>query len=281
VRSSIDIARALRDPRLLGAVLGDVSTWAVWVSVLKSAFALPLTDEERALFTLVAGDRTPPTQRVRELWCLVGRRGGKSRVAALIAVYVALFVKHKLAPGETGVVLVLAATTEQAGVVFDYCKAALAQSPALRHEIAGVTRTEIRLKNGIVVAVHPNSFRTSRGRTLVAAVFDEVAYWRDESTATPDSETYTAILPSLATTGGTLIAISSPYRKTGLLYAKHRDHFGQDSERILVVQGPTATFNPALDAAEIASQRELIRPRRAASGMRNFATISRPICPTT
>jgi hypothetical protein len=255
--SPITIDRALMDRRLLGAGLGDdPSSWSMWMSVFKSAFGLGLTDEQRALFASVAGQRKPPTQRVRELWCLVGRRGGKSRIAGLLAVYFACFVKHKLAPGETGVVLVLAATTEQAGVVFDYAKAALAESPALRHEIASVTRTEIRLKNGIVIGVHPNSFRTSRGRTLCAAIFDEIAFWRDETTATPDHEVYSAILPSLATTGGMLIGISSPYRKLGLLHTKHRDHFGQDSERILVVQGPTSTFNPSLSAAEIASQRE-------------------------
>jgi phage terminase large subunit-like protein len=38
-----------------------------------------------------------PIKRVRELWCIIGRRGGKSRMAAALACYFALFVKHKLA----------------------------------------------------------------------------------------------------------------------------------------------------------------------------------------
>jgi len=89
----------------------------------------------------------------------------------------------------------------------------------------------------------------------LACVFDEVAIWRDEVSATPDVEVYTAVLPSLARTGGMLIGISTPYRKTGLLYAKHRDHFGVDGDHILVVQGPALTFNSTLDIAAIAAAR--------------------------
>src|SRR5262252_4900869 len=90
---------------------------------------------------------------------------------------------------------------------------------------------------------------------VVAAVFDEVAFWRDETTATPDAEVYSAVLPGLATTGGMLIGISTPYRKLGLLHQKHRDHFGVDGDGVLVVQGASKTFNPSLADATIAAQR--------------------------
>jgi hypothetical protein len=83
---------------------------------------------------------------------------------------------------------------------------------------------------------------------------DEVSFWRDDSSALPDIETYRAILPSLATTNGLLIGISTPYRKLGLLHQKWRDHFGQDGD-VLVVQGATQAFNPTLSDATIAAQR--------------------------
>ena len=104
-----------------------------------------------------------------------------------------------------------------------------------------------------MIAVHPNSYRTVRGKTLLCAIFDEVAIWRDADSALPDIETYRAVLPSLVTTNGMLIGISSPYRKTGLLYQKHRDHFGQDSDDVLVVQAPSRVFNPTLDEQIIAA----------------------------
>ena len=228
----------------------------MWLATLKAAFGLTLNDEELKTFATVAGGRAPPLKRVRELWCVVGRRGGKSRIAAALACFFALFVKHKLVAGERGVVLVLAATVDQSKVVFNYIVGLLHASDVLRREIAVVTRNEIRLKNGITIATHANSFRSVRGRTLCACVFDEIAFWRDDTTATPDSETYTAVLPALVTTDGMLVGISSPYRRTGLLHTKHKACFGTDNPDILVVQGSSETFNPGLDVAAIAAQAE-------------------------
>ena len=65
---------------------------------------------------------------------------------------------------------------------------------------------------------------------------------------------YRAVKPALATTKGVLIGISSPYRKLGLMFAKHRDHFGVAGD-VLVVQGGSKLFNPSLDDNEIAAQR--------------------------
>ena len=173
------IDAAVRDQNLLGAALGDPQPWSNWVAVLRAAFGLQLSDAEKAVFHQVAGDRAPPSSRVRELWCVVGRRGGKSRMAAAIATFQAVFVQHKLAVGETGHVLVIAASRDQARVVFDYIKGFIEASPVLRQEIENITQSEIRLRNNIVISTHANSFRSIRGRTIVAAVFDEVALWRD------------------------------------------------------------------------------------------------------
>jgi hypothetical protein len=249
---------ALTDPALLGAALGDIKTiktWQTWRVVLKAAFGTTLNREEARAFASVAGSRAPPTKRVRELWAIVGRRGGKSRMAAALAVYIACFQQHRLANGEVGMVLCLAASQDQAKIVFKYVLAFLESSPILRQEVVNVTRSEITLRNGIVIAVHSNSFRTIRGRTLIACIFDEIAYWRDEASAMPDVETYRAILPSLATTNGMLIGISTPYRKLGLLHQKYKDFFGVDDDEVLVVQGSTKQFNPSLSDRVIETQR--------------------------
>jgi hypothetical protein len=173
-----------------------------------------------------------------------------------LACFFALFVEHKLARGERGMVLVLSATVEQSKVVFAYVLGFLRASEALAKEIEGTTAHEIRLRNGIVIAVHPNSFRSVRGRTLCACIFDEIAFWRDDTTAQPDSEVYTAVLPALLTTGGMLVGISSPYRRVGLMHAKHKRYFGVDDVDTLVVQGTTRQFNATLDEAAIAAQQE-------------------------
>ena len=253
---STTIDAAIDDQALFGAALGDAATWQTWRVVLKATFGIKLNRDEARVFAAVAGSRSPPAQRVRELWAIIGRRGGKSRVAAALAVYLAAFCQHRLARGEIGMVLCLAASQDQAQVVFRYVLAFLEASPILRQEIDNVTRSEITLKNGIVIAVHANSFRTIRGRTLIAVIFDEISFWRDETSATPDTEVYRAVLPALATTNGLLIAISTPYRRLGLLHQKHRDYYGIDSDDVLVVQGGTTVFNPTLSAATIEAQRQ-------------------------
>jgi hypothetical protein len=255
VSAAFTIDRALSDPRLLGAALGDGASWSTWLAILRGAFGLSLDERQRATFAAVAGNRAPPTQRVRELWAIAGRRSGKSKISAACALYLALFVKYPLARTDRLMCLVIAGSVDQARTVFDYVRGFLDASPALSGEVANVTQHEITLRNGVVIAVHANSFRTVRGRTLVAAILDEVSFWRDETSALPDVEVYRAVLPSLATTNGMLIGISTPYRKLGLLHQKHRDHFGQDGDDVLVVQGATQVFNPTLSDATIAAQR--------------------------
>ena len=243
---------ALRDRNLLGAALGDPASWSIWLTTLRAAAGLPLDQQQQQIFAAIAGSRAPPARRVREFWAIVGRGGGKSRMAAAVAVHVALLQRHKLAPGETGHVLVLAQTMGQARVVFDYALAFIEASPILRQEIANTTAHEIRLHNGIIIATHANSYRSVRGRTLLACIFDESAFWRDESSALPDIEAYRAVLPSLIRTGGQLIGISTPYRKLGLLYQKHKDFYGVEDPDVLVVQGDSRAFNATLSEADIA-----------------------------
>jgi hypothetical protein len=255
--NNFTIARAINDKRLFGAALGDLSSWQVWLTILSAAFALPLTDDQAQTFTAIAGGRLPPAKAVRELWIVAGRRSGKSRMAALVATYLALFAKHKKAPGERPMVLVIAGSVDQADAVFGFIKGFIEQSPALSREVVAFKRREVALRNGVIVGVHANSYRTVRGRTLVACVLDEVAFWRDESTATPDIETYRAVLPSLATVPNSmLIGISTPYRRTGLLHQKWRHYFGQGGDDTLVVQGASKRFNPLLSDTAIAAQRE-------------------------
>jgi hypothetical protein len=255
MRPLITIEEALLDPHLLRPALGDPATWTLWIALLKAAFAGELMRQEQELLAHVIGTRKLPRSRVRELWCVVGRRGGKSRIAAALAVYLALLAPHPpLAKGEVGMILVMAKSVDQAASVFRYAMAFLKESPALQDEIDSATRHEIRLRNGIVIAIHASSFRSVRGRTLIAAIFDEVAYWPCEDSAEPDREVYRAVLPSLATTRGMLVCISSGYRRVGLLYEKHRDFHNVDSDDVLVAQGATCIFNPTLEAAEIARQ---------------------------
>jgi hypothetical protein len=100
---------------------------------------------------------------------------------------------------------------------------------------------------------------------LLAVCFDELSFWpTDELMALPDVEAFRAVMPALVASGGLFCAISSPYRRVGLLATKHRDHFGKDDPDVLFLQGPTLTFNPTLDPALIDAAR-LADPASAVS----------------
>ena len=86
---------------------------------------------------------------------------------------------------------------------------------------------------------------------------------RSDESAAPDSELYNALLPGMSTIAqAQLFGISSPYAKAGLLYNKHRDHFGADKDDILVIQAPSHVMNPVLDTRD--RDRQMIEdPARA------------------
>jgi phage terminase large subunit-like protein len=231
MRARIDINRALLDRNLLGAALGDGETWQTWRIVLRAAFALPLTDAEHRVFATIAGDRGLPKQRVRELWAVAGRRSGKTRIAAAISVYTATIVQHKLAPGEVGYVLLLAASRSQASIAFSYVCGFLEASPILRQQVESMTADEVRLKGNVVIGVHAGSYRTIRGRSLLAVVGDETSFWRDIDSAQPDVEIYRACMPALAASKGLWVGISTGYRRLGLLYQKWRDYLRSGRRR--------------------------------------------------
>lgn len=50
----------------------------------------------------------------------------------------------------------------------------------------------------------------------------------------------------MATLGGKLVALSSPYAKRGVLWDTYKRHFAGDSERVLVASAPSRTMNPLL-----------------------------------
>jgi hypothetical protein len=266
-RLTVSLRRALTDKTLLGGVLGG-DTWTTWRTLLIAAMGEPLTDNERAVFKQLTGGREhEPLQRVEELIAVVGRRGGKSRAIATLACYLAGLCDHrdKLAAGERALVLCIAPDVRQSHVVLDYCEAIFASTPILTQLVASRTADTLSLTTGIDIETRAASFRRLRGHTFVAAIADEAAfYFSDESSANPDSEILAAVRPGLATTGGLLAMISSPYAKRGELFEAHRRHYGPAGDpAILVAQGTSRDFNPSLPQHVV--DRALDRDRAAAS----------------
>jgi hypothetical protein len=245
-------AEAIAAPELLGlAFTGD--SWDTWRAILKAAYAEPLTPRERTLFAEVAGNRAPPQHRVKELWVIAGRRSGKDSIASAIAATTALTDYRKfLRPGERASVLCLAVDRAQAAIVHRYIVGYFRDVPLLQRLAMRESNDGLELNNNCEVVIATNSFRSVRGRTVAAIIFDEVSFWRDETCANPDVETYNAVMPGLVTLpGAMLIGITTAYRKAGLAYSKFAEAYAKNDPDVLVVYGPARTFNPLLPQSVI------------------------------
>ena len=240
----MNIIDTIRDAALFGPFFkGD--SWEPWIVALKAIFGLPMDESEVALFVQHTGRETPPTVQSREFWAVIGRRGGKSRVAALIAVFLSCFRSYRdvLAPGERGVVMLVATDRAQAKVLMRYIVGFLEGVPMLSRLIVRRTEDEIDLSNGITIAIHTSSYRAVRGYTVVACICDEVAFWRSDESANPDEEILNAVRPAMATVpGAMLVAIGSPYSRRGVMYQAFKSSYGQDGD-VLVWKAATREMN--------------------------------------
>ena len=244
---TVSLRTALSDPALLGTVLAGPS-WQAHRLCQIAALGEELTDDERVLFTQLTGRDHEPGQRVEQYVAVIGRRGGKSRAISVVATYIAGLCEHPaLVPGETGVLLIVAQDQRAADVVLDYTDAAFRASPILRQLIKQRTARSLVLTNGIEIEVRASDFRRLRGPTYITVIADECAFWYGDGSANPDGEILNAVRPGLATTGGPLFLLSSPYARHGELWKLYNKHFGPAGDPlILVTQGSTRTFNPSL-----------------------------------
>jgi hypothetical protein len=144
---------------------------------------------------------------------------------------------------------ILAATQMQAGQAFRFVAGVFEESPSLAPMVDNATSDTVSLVNGIDIRVQAASFRSIRGVTAVAAICDEIAFWLNESDGSRngDKEIIAALRPALATSGGPLIAISSPYAQRGELYGAFRKHYGADGDPlVLVAHASSRVMNPSL-----------------------------------
>jgi hypothetical protein len=232
----IDIRQTMTDPALFGGTFGG-----------DGFYGLPLSDTEAATFQTLTGRTETPTEAHDELWLVVGRRGGKSHAASLVATYEAAFNDHRdrLAPGEVATVMLIAGDRQQARTLLRYVRG-LFDHPMLKPLVVRETSDGLELSNRSGIEVHTASHRAVRGYTCAAVICDEIAFWHSDG-ARPDAEVIAALRPALATLGGKLIALSSPYARRGMLWQTYKKQFGKPG-RVLVAQAPSRTMNPTLPA---------------------------------
>lgn len=255
----------------------DRRTWIAWRVFLAAAFGLPCPEDEPEfpypgcpaddvprgegaipagasnvqIFAICTGRSEWPDRQFKEVCLVVGRRGGKSFITAIIGIFLACCREYTLGIGEQGMVQILARDKDQARVIRNYILALLRAVPQLAATLAGEpTQKLIELNNGISIEVRAANDSGVRGYTVVGALLDEIAFWKtDENSARPDKAILRAIRPAMSRTkGAMLVMLSSPYARKGEFYEAHRKGFGKnENRRILVWQADSLSMHPTDD----------------------------------
>jgi hypothetical protein len=269
----VSILQALDEPRVWRPWFRDPATWWPWRAFLRALFGLPLDDDAFELFCSCTGRKTALAGGSTEAWLVCGRRAGKSFVLALIACFLATFREWRqyLSPGEVGYIKILAVDRRQARVIQNFCRALLTEVPSLKQMVLEDNDDEIVLNNRVTIEIQTASFRSVRGFTVIAALCDEIAFWRSEHTANPDSEIIAALRPAMLTIPNAFfLAASSPYAKRGEPYNAYRRYWGDDDAPALIWKAPTRVMNPTVPQRDIDEEMERDPASAAAEYLAEF-----------
>lgn len=250
----VSLFDCLDDPNLFGPWLKEGNSWTSWMVFLKSLFNEPMSSDELEIFRKCTSLKNPPAISPKEIYLIVGRRGGKSFFLSMLAVYLACFYDWSpyLSPGEKGSVFIVATDRKQARIIFGYIESYLKNIKFLRKLLVRDTMESFELSNSINIEIQTASFRSIRGYTIVAALLDEVAFWKTEDSSNPDFEILNAIRPAMSTIpGAKMFCASSPYVKQGVLWDGYRKYYGKSTPGRLVWKAPTLVMNPILDPSII------------------------------
>lgn len=245
----------MKDPDIFGRTLlfphPDYKTWKNWELFLKKVYGLPVYGKEGKNFIiectkrgdLIDKDKTPGFDNV---FAIIGRRGGKSRISGLVAAYEALFVdwSQYLAPGEKAGIFVVAPQKKQAKIVFGYIRAFIRNYK--KEMIVREGEEFIELSNNVTILIQACSSRGLRGFSTASIILDELAFFRDAQSANPTEEVLKALSPTLLPKAK-LFGISTPFGRWGYLFKIFSKAYGKPDKQVLIWRAPTKAMNPVYD----------------------------------
>ena len=276
----ISITKAIKDPNLFLPFLQDgnssIATWTNWMTYLRVLYGLPLLPKRAALVKECTGrDMNLLLKKSFDTsLAIIGRRSGKSKVAAVIGAFVAILsgLERLLSKGELGLVVIISPTKLQSQVVKSYIRAIFESTPMLQNEVVEETKESFLLSNGVRIMILTGDWRAVRGFSLLACIVDELSFFglSEESRVRSDTELIRALLPSLSTTKGRLICITTGYAKKGITYKWYRKYWGNNKGKVLVWKAPSRTMNPTLPQSVVDAAMEEDRASALSEYMGEF-----------
>lgn len=217
-----------------------------------------------AVAAALFGDVAAVPEAARAVFVAVcGARGGKSYVfAALYALWRALVADlASLAPGEVASATIVAPDLRLGRQTLRYAHGAAKRRPELAQliESEGADGFTLRRPDGRAVAIEvlpaTRGGSALRGRSLVCAVLDESAFFRDESAVVNDAEVFRAVAPRVIP-GGLVVVVSTPWAEAGLLYELHAANFAHPVTALVAHAPTTLLRDDARTASMVARERD-------------------------
>jgi hypothetical protein len=200
---------------------------------------------------LFGGVLTFPQVTRAVLVAVCGARGGKSYIlSAVYSLWRALYADlSTMAPGEVAVALLVAPDLGLARQDLNYVKGAVKADPELAALITADNADELVLMRpdgqpvSILCRAAGRGGAGLRGKSLVSAILDECAFFRDKSAVVNDKDVFDAVSPRVLP-GGLVVVASTPWAEAGLLFDEFTLNFGHPVTA-MAVTAPTLLLFPS------------------------------------
>ncbi len=234
----LQMSAAERLEKIIGAA---VATWAAWLVFLRGLEGEPLSDADRLVWDRHANHPPRDGQGFPEAVCCVGRRAGKSTVAATLALNSCVNARPPM-HAEQHVVAMAQTETNARRVLFALAQSITQSELAIeRRLIEEPKRGELAFDTGTRLVTLPCVPSALRGYASPLIVLDELGFYGPEESL----EAVRAARPCLATVPGSrLVVISSPGPPIGALF-EMTEKPGADT---LVWRASAPEMNPSLPA---------------------------------
>jgi hypothetical protein len=191
-------------------------------------------------------------------WCL-GRRSGKSTMAALVALHNLLLcpdLDGRVRRGERRFAVCVATNHPQARLIVQAAQSIVEGSPLLSQMVERTTEDEIAFSNSTALRAFPCSSRGGRGWPISCLILDEAAHFVDAEGYQAADRVWQGLSPSAAQfgAGSKLVVSSTPWGDSGFFF----DFFSRSQSGEIAdstaVHATTQEMNPEIEVSYLEAE---------------------------
>jgi len=217
---------------------------------LRAFYGLPLSDTQIEIYKQITTNQSvfeAGIEKVEADWD-IGARGGKSTIAAIIALYESICRGHIwrkfLNEGEIGYAIITATRQQQSEQVIQAACTRLLENSKAKFMIEDSLTASLLMKNNLCIASAPCNSTAMRGLPIFLLIFDEIAHYRTEGPKA-DETIHSSLRPRQAQfERAKCLKISTPAAKQGLFWDEFSEGFQVPGR--LTIQAASRVMNPLI-----------------------------------